>query len=135
MKEALKYLWQLPQNLLGLLLFAFYRPDRMHTTQNGIVICYSYKMKGGISLGKYSLVNVCHYRQDISESLKRDTVRHEAVGHAKQSLYLGWLYLPIVGLQSILWAALYGRIVKPTKNGYYRFWTEKWADRLGGVKR
>lgn len=135
MKEALKYLWQLPQNLLGLLLFAFYRPDRMHTTQNGIVICYSYKMKGGISLGKYSLVNVCHYRQDISESLKRDTVRHEAIGHAKQSLYLGWLYLPIVGLQSILWAALYGRIVKPTKNGYYRFWTEKWADRLGGVKR
>lgn len=135
MKELLKYLWQLPQNLLGLLLFAFYRPDRMHTTQNGIVICYSYKMKGGLSLGKYSFVNVCHYRTDINESLKRDTVRHEAIGHAKQSLYLGWLYLPIVGLQSILWAALYGRIVKPTKNGYYRFWTEKWADRLGGVKR
>ena len=92
-------------------------------------------MKGGISLGKYSLVNVCHYRQDINESLKRDTVRHEAIGHAKQSLYLGWLYLPVVGLQSIVWASLYGRIVEPTKNGYYRFWTEKWADRLGGVKR
>ena len=135
MKELLKYLWQLPQNLVGLLLVGIYKPDRFHKMQNGNIICYSYKMKGGISLGKYSLVNVCHYRQDINESLKRDTVRHEAIGHAKQSLYLGWLYLPVVGLQSIVWASLYGRIVKPTKNGYYRFWTEKWADRLGGVKR
>ena len=135
MKELLKYLWQLPQNIVGLLLVGIYQPDRFHKMQNGNLICYSYKMKGGISLGKYSLVNVCHYRQDINESLKRDTVRHEAIGHAKQSLYLGWLYLPVVGLQSIVWASLYGRIVKPTKNGYYRFWTERWADRLGGVKR
>jgi hypothetical protein len=40
-----------------------------------------------------------------------------------------------VGLQSICWAGLYGTIIKPTKNGYYRFWTESWADKLGGVKR
>lgn len=135
MKHALSYLWQLPQNLLGLLLIAFYRPERKHILSNGNVICYAFRMKGGISLGKYSIVNVCHYREDMGESLKRDTVRHEAIGHAKQSLYLGWLYLPIVGLQSIVWAMLYDRIVTPTKNGYYQFWTERWADRLGGVKR
>lgn len=135
MKQALLYIWQLPQHLLGLLLYGYYRPERMHTMQNGNLICYSYKMKGGISLGKYSFVNICHYRADINDSLKRNIVRHEAIGHAKQSLYLGWLYLPIVGLQGIVWAMLYGRVVESTKNGYFRFWTEKWADRLGGVKR
>lgn len=102
---------------------------------NSNVICYSTKMHGGISLGKYSIVNTGHYRIDISESLKRDTVRHEAIGHAKQSLYLGWLYLIVIGLPSIIWAGLYGSVIKPTKNGYYRFYTESWADKLGGVKR
>jgi hypothetical protein len=48
---------------------------------------------------------------------------------------LGWLYLPVVGLLSICWAGLYGTVVKPTKNGYYKVFPENWADKLGGVKR
>ena len=135
MKNTLLYIWQLPQHLLGLLLIAFYRPSRKHVLDNGSIVFYAYRMIGGISLGKYSIVNGSHYRENMQESLKRDTVRHEAIGHARQSLYLGWLYLPVVGLSSILWAALYGRIIPRTKNGYYQFWTEKWADRLGGVER
>ena len=135
MKETLKYVWQLPQNLLGLLLIAFYKPERMHIMENGNRIYFATRMKGGISLGKYSIVNVGHYRHDINESLKRDTVRHEAIGHATQSLYLGWLYLIVIGLPSIVWAMLYGRVIEPTKNGYYKFFTERWADKIAGVKR
>lgn len=135
MKNFILYIWQLPQHLLGLLLIAFYRPERKHILSNGNIVCYAYRMKGGISLGKYAIVNVCHYREDIKESLKRDTVRHEAIGHATQSLYLGWLYLPVIGLCSIVWAGLYGWIIKPTKNGYFQFWTERWADRLADVER
>lgn len=134
-KKIALYVWQLPQNLLGLLLIAFYRPERVHVMENGNRICFANRMRGGISLGKYSLVNTSHYRKDINESLKRDTVRHEAIGHARQSLYLGWLYLIVIGLPSIVWAMLYGRVIEPTKNGYYQFWTERRADKLAGVKR
>lgn len=133
--KFLSYLWQLPQNLLGLLLIALYKPERKHVMDNGNEIHFATRMQGGISLGKYSIVNTCHYRKKIDECLKRDTVRHEAIGHAKQSVYLGWLYLLAIGLPSIVWAGLYGAVVKPTKNGYYRWYTEKWADRLGGVER
>lgn len=130
MKQILLYIWQLPQNLLGLLLIAFYRPERMHIMENGNRIYFATRMKGGISLGKYSIVNVGHYRHDINDSLKRDTVRHEAIGHARQSLYFGWLYLIVIGLPSIINACLCR-----DKGRYYRFYTERWADRLADVER
>ena len=88
-KSILMYLWQLPQNLLGLALVACYKPERKHVLENGVEIHFSTKMRGGISLGKYSIVNTIHYRKELENSLKRDTVRHEAIGHAKQSQILG----------------------------------------------
>ena len=134
-KQIGLYIWQLPQNLLGLLLIAFYRPERKHVLDDGVNVYYATRMKGGISLGKYCIINTCHFRNDMQESLKRDTVRHEAIGHTKQSKWLGPLYLPTVGLCSITWAGIYGTIVKRTTNGYYKFWTEKWADKIAGVER
>lgn len=130
MKRLLLYLWQLPQNLLGLLLVAIYKPERKHIMDNGNEIYFANRMQGGISLGKYSIVNTCHYRKDIADALKRDTVRHEAIGHAKQSLYLGPLYLLVVGLPSIVWAA----ICKDNKR-YFKVYPERWADKLANVKR
>lgn len=135
LKEAAKYIWQLPQNLLGLILIAFYRPERKHVLENGVEVHYATRMKGGISLGKYSIVNTCHYRKDVNESLKRDTVRHEAIGHVKQSLMFGPLYLLVIGISSFVWCSIYGRLVPYTYNGYYKFWTEKWADKLASVER
>lgn len=135
LKEAAKYIWQLPQNLLGLILIAFYKPERKHVLDNNVEVHYATRMKGGISLGKYSIVNTCHYRKDINASLKRDTVRHEAIGHTKQSLMFGPLYLIIIGISSGIWCSIYGRFVPYTYNGYYKFWTEKWADKLADVKR
>lgn len=136
LKNVMLYIWQLPQNLLGLLLIAIYRPSRKHTLDNGVEIYYSHKMSGGISLGKYAIVHTIHYRQNVEDSIKRDTVRHEALGHTKQSMWLGPLYLPTIGLCSICWAGLYGTKLCPaTTNGYYKFWTEKWADKLAGVER
>lgn len=130
MKNFILYIWQLPQNILGLLLIAFYRPERMHIMENGNRIYFATRMKGGISLGKYSIVNTCHYRLDLRDALKRDSVRHEAIGHARQSLYLGWLYLIVIGLPSIINACLCR-----DKGRYYRFYTERWADRLADVER
>lgn len=123
MINALKYLWMLPQNLLGLLLRAIYKGN--DSNYESAIVRRSIKMKGGISLGKYIIVN---------QLTTKKTIMHE-YGHCRQSLYLGWLYLLIIGLPSLIWAWMYGTVVKPTINGYYRFFTEKWADKLGGVKR
>ena len=135
MKDILLYIWQLPQNLLGLILIAFYKPEEFHVMYNGNRIYYSSKMSGGISLGKYSIVHISHYKKTLHQSLRRNTVRHEAIGHAEQSLRLGWLYLIVIGLPSIIWAGLYGPVITPTTNGYYKFYTESWADSLAGINR
>lgn len=130
MKEIMLFIWQLPQNLLGLLLVWFYKPTRMYTLDNGVEIHYSHRMRGGISLGKYAIVNDGHYRLSLADSLKRNTVRHEAIGHTKQSRMLGWLYLIVIGLPSLIWA-----IVCFDPKQYYKFYPEKWADKIAGIKR
>ena len=123
MKNTLLYIWQLPQNLIGLLLILIYKGNDDNT--NGIIVRRSLNMRGGISLGKYIIVN---------QFARDNTIYHE-LGHCRQSMYLGWLYLLVIGIPSIVWAGLYGTIIKPTTNGYYKFYTEKWADKLGNVQR
>lgn len=130
---AMLYLWQLPQNLIGLVLIAWYRPERKHILDSGVHVFYSRRMTGGISLGFCSIVNIGHYRKDMQHSLRHATVRHEAIGHARQSRMLGPLYLVVIGLPSIIWASLHW-LIAPNCS-YYWFYTERWADRLGGVRR
>lgn len=122
-KEVLLYLWQLPQNLLGLLFLLFIRGEERHSLA-GISFYFSDSFPGGISLGQYIIYG----------EKWEDGVRHE-FGHSIQSKRWGWLYLPVVGLCSLTWAGLYGTLIKETLNGYYKFWTERNADKLGGVKR
>lgn len=122
-KEALLYLWQLPQNILGLLFLLFIRGEERHAL-GGINFYYVKGFAGGISLGKYIILGE-YYEEDV---------KHE-FGHSIQSKKWGWLYLPVVGLCSLTWAGLYGTLIKETLNGYYKFWTERNADKLGGVKR
>ena len=62
MKEIFLYLWQLPQNLLGLILLAIYRPEKMLKQYNGVYVYFSSKFPSGISLGKYSILNDIYYR-------------------------------------------------------------------------
>ena len=109
-----KYIWQLPQNLIGLLLTRFCTKTEMP----GI---YTWSYKSGVCLGEYIIVNVdCNMR----------TVQHEC-GHRLQSLYLGPLYLILIGLFSLL-GNLVHRVIK---FDYYKQPWERWADVLGGVKR
>ena len=125
LRAILLYVWQLPQNLLGLLFLLVLRPE-MRLNDGGLAIVYrSRQMRGGISLGRYVFLS-------WGQAGDRSTVFHE-LGHCRQSRMLGPLYLMVIGLPSLLWAWLGDRIV-PGKS-YYWFYTEKWADRLGGVKR
>ena len=88
-------------------------------------LCYASRMKGGISLGRYIII------RDVMKDYTGATERHE-LGHAKQSRMLGWFYLLVIGLPSLIWAAWWNR---DRDCSYYSFYTERWADRLGDVHR
>ena len=126
MREVLLYIWQLPQNLVGLLMLAIVRPEDIYDYE-GEKLCYSYRrMRGGISLGKYIIV------RSAFRGMNDQTEKHE-LGHARQSRILGPLYLLVIGLPSLLWALWWRE--KDRGVSYYSFYTERWADTLGGVTR
>ena len=112
------YLWQLPQNVLGLLMWFVYSRGTHEITENGYHVIIDNRFRGGISLGQYIILGT---RDEIS-------MRHET-GHCIQSKLLGWLYLIVIGLPSLIHAALH------KEGNYYDFYTERWADKLAGVKR
>ena len=126
MKRFLLQVWQLPQNMTGLLLGWFLKDKRRYRNPNGVPddihVVGASNMYGGISLG-----NFIYCRPPVYDRM----VRH-GYGHCRQSRILGPFYLPVIGLPSLLWAIWWhpGRSV-----GYYSFYTERWADRLGGVAR
>lgn len=124
LKSALLWAWQLPQNLLGLAVRRHYIEASKRTyarEYKGAEVIYASSMDGGVSLGRYVIVSVFAAEK---------TVAHEW-GHCRQSLYLGWLYLPFVGFQSLAHLLLHRMACG--KADYHHFWTERWADRLGGV--
>ena len=121
---VLLFLWQLPQNLVGLLLVLFLQPEFCYQ-RDDFRLYYASRMRGGISLGQYIII------RDVLRDYTGNTELHE-YGHHRQSVMLGPLYLLVIGLPSLIWAAWWhaGRSVS-----YYSFYTERWADRLGGVER
>ena len=123
-KNIILYLWQLPQNLIGLLLVLIFQPEESYD-MDGCRLYYATRMRGGISLGRYVIVR--SWMKDYTGN----TERHE-LGHAKQSRMLGWFYLFVIGIPSILWAAWWN---EGRNRDYYSFYTERWADHLGGVNR
>lgn len=118
-KNVALYLWQLPQNLIGAALFYWYYRDGdkypWNKESDVKINCYSEKMKGGITLGQYIIVQDLYY------------ACHE-YGHTVQSKILGPLYLPVIGIPSIIHAALHKYVCK--NKDYYHFYTEKWANKL-----
>lgn len=128
--ELLLYIWQLPQNLLGLLVVLFtgvtipidIRGKRYRWPSTFIYL--SEKMKGGISLGQYVVLE--------SKYFTDEKVWNHERGHHLQSMTLGPLYLVVIGIPSLLWAAWWnpGR-----SRSYFWFYTERLADKLGGVER
>ena len=123
-KDALLYIWQLPQNMVGLLFLLFMHPCSLVEKRNRCNVYMSIRMSGGISLGRYVFMSPVL-------SMNRVSIRHEADGHGTQSLYLGPLYLIVIGIPSIIWAGIY----KWTSKDYYWFYTERWADKLAKIDR
>lgn len=134
LKSSLLWLWQLPQNLCGIIYRSISEDNRICVIENddsrsvGAEVCLQ-KHKGGVTLGKYIFIN-----QDYID--KEAVIKHEC-GHVKQSKILGPLYLLVIGIPSILHAWLNNYIGCCWKNGeynYYHFYTEKWTNKLMGIE-
>ena len=126
----LKYLWQLPQNLLGYIVKMFAKAQYYCNYQGTKV--YSWKLDSGLSLGKYIFIPYLVNTPQCKGML--NYIKHE-YGHSVQSKHLGWFYLIVIGLPSVIWAGCFKKYRKKHKMSYYDFFTEKWADKLGGVNR
>ena len=122
----LLFLWQLPQNLVALLVMPFLGRltfvDYRH-------YCFGFactrfpKNASGISLGSFAFFHP-DYAHDAH------TIRHEMDGHTVDSKLFGPLYLLIIGIPSILHL-----IFKKKNSNYYDFYTERRANRHAGLER
>lgn len=108
----------------------FVLPYEHKENYKGITYVVSKKMRGGISLGNYIILSYSYKNKKYYQK-----VWDHEFGHTRDSKMFGPLYLIVIGLPSLIWAWLYGTVIKPTTNGYYKFYTEKRADILGGVNR
>ena len=130
--DVLLWIWQLPQNVLGVIVTANYSSAKktFKAEKDGREVLYSSKMEGGISLGRYIVLS--YYYRNLKQGSK--ILKHE-LGHTYQSMILGPLYLLVIGLPSVVWHWMHSSLKRFNKLSYYSFYTEKWANRLGGVKR
>jgi hypothetical protein len=124
MKRVLLFIWQFPQNLIGLIVILATRAYK----DSGI---WRTKKKIGVCLGDFIIVHV---------TAIPTAIKHEK-GHQKQSLYFGPLYLLAIGIPSAifcnLWSRLFHKDWPPVRRyrWYYSRYPEYWADKLGGVSR
>lgn len=135
LKAIVLYLWQLPQNLLGLMVIVCTRAYpyerygvRYYFTKRGLFGDGDVR-DFSVSLGSYIIIG----RKKMTVSPK--VLYHER-GHQRQSVVLGWLYLIVIGLPSIC-GNLYDRLLHThwdphTRHTWYHNlpW-EHWADKEG----
>ena len=123
---VLLFLWQLPQNIIGLFMMLWFKDCDSLELIDHTDWTYAFKSKemlGGISLGTFCFLSE-------NDALNPAIVAHEMIGHPKQSRMLGWLYLFVVGIPSILHAEFRDR----QKSCYYDYWCERWANDLAGIE-
>ena len=118
-------IWGLPQNLVGGIIYLVCAcKKREHEIYRGRVMTL-WGLGSGLSLGYFTFVST--YAGD-------NTKNHE-FGHTLQSMLLGPLYLLVIGLPSLIWAACFEEYRRKNGISYYSLYTEKWADKWGGVER
>jgi hypothetical protein len=122
-KEVLKFillfLWQLPQNLLAIVMMPFMGKLKFVKYDN---YCYAFEvinMPSAISLGSFIYLSAYH--------AKRETVIGHEYGHVIDSQRWGPLYLFVWGIPSAL-----NNVFRFT-DCYYDFYTEKSANKHAGL--
>ena len=122
------WIWQLPQNLLGLAFFICLPNRRAGFYHMASII--NPKKRIYVSLGRF----IIYHYDGLYPSNESDLrgIKHE-YGHCRQSLWLGPLYLLIIGLPSVtFWIHDY---LENDWSNYYNRFPENWADKLGRVEQ
>lgn len=121
----LKWLWELPQNLCGMLWREINVDNIITIVENGTSVLngatvYLMRKGGNVTLGKYIFIN-----QDYTD--KSLVIKHEC-GHVRQSKKLGPLYIPLIGIPSLIHAMINDFIgcCSKSEDGYSHFYTERW---------
>lgn len=127
------FLWEFPQNLLGVIVFAImkYQGKVVRVEQTGIKFLIE-TPKTGVSLGWIIFWTPSGNR---FAHLTNDCLLHE-LGHSRQSVLLGPLYLVIIGIPSlcrVIYSRWYYRKNHKKWENYFNGFPENWADKLGGV--
>ena len=101
----LQWTWGLPQNLIGLMLLPLLRCEERFRFHGALVTRFKknrlLSQKGAFSLGTFIYIPA-----EWGNEQSRRIAVHE-YGHSVQSLILGPLYLPLVGLPSVIWAGVW----------------------------
>jgi hypothetical protein len=135
LETTLQIGWELPQNLLGLALLGAERglgTLRGMERRHGRLFVHS--RLSAVSLGHFVFWSTGESRWFV---LDENTRLHE-YGHTFQSRWLGPLYLPLVGVPSllrVLYAIGYRELTGKRWQDYFDGYPERWADELGGVRR
>lgn len=121
------FLFEFPQNIIGYLGFIYYtqRQKAPYYRYREAYVVHVKGRWGAVSLSRYIFADDVYYQSQM--------IRHE-YGHTLQSKLLFILYLPIVGIPSFLWNRLFKKYRIRNNKSYYAFFTESWANRLGGYR-
>ena len=142
----LSWTWGIIQQIVALCYFAYLKITKKigsYYVSGGYHVYYCETYRGSVSLGNHVFLCKSHWTDEV-------VLQHE-LGHCKQSLILGPLYLFVIGIPSILWCDIfYPRKMKKwrammdkavlkdcinrLKPSYYDFYTEKWANKLAGLE-
>jgi len=114
---------EFPQNLIGYIGTLIFR---LHYNYKDAIVTHAKGSWGAVTLGKYIFADDRCYKDEM-------IIRHE-YGHRLQSKKLSVLYLLVIGIPSIIWAGCFEGWRQKHNIPYGWFYTEAWADRLGGVR-
>lgn len=126
----LQITWGIVQNLFGALLWLILRivsPEGGRYRFREAVVT---EWKRPYSMGLGMFIFFGHAGDRSADGI----LVHE-YGHTVQSMLLGPLFLPVIGLPSVLWAFLpcFVRLRKQRHLSYMSAYCEKWANRLGSA--
>ena len=126
----LQWTWGIVQNVLGAMicLFLLLRdPHRRRRRYHGAIVT-EWGLRSSMGLGMFIFFG--HWREPKAY---RDAVLVHEYGHTVQSCLLGPLFLPVIGLPSVVWAftPVFARWRRQGRYSYYDFYPEKWANHEG----
>lgn len=138
--------WGFPQTFAGACVFLTHA-RKPHFLHHGALVTV-WKPRYGLSLGPFVFMNATSDVADSSAAeetspppfveyvpgkLLNDRLLVHEYGHTVQSLILGPLYLPVIGLPSAIWlnTPRFSNRRHNAQSSYYAFYTERWANRLG----